>query len=388
MVKTGLDHISNSLPRFFKGANVGLLCHPASVNSSLIHASDILPKIKGINLKCFFGPQHGIRGETQANMIEWEGFKDKKTGLPVYSLYGNNRKPTEKMLENIDILICDMMDIGSRYYTYIWTLYLCMEACAKKGIKVVVLDRPNPINGITMEGPVLDEYYASFVGLKPLPIRHGMTIGEIAAYFKGEFIPNADITIIKMSNWRRHQYYDETGLQWVMPSPNIPSVDAALVYPGMCLLEGTTLSEGRGTTKPFELFGAPYMDPDKVSWYLNGLKLPGVYFRPNYFKPTFDKFKDLVCGGAQIHILNRNTFKPFLTGIAVIQASVKLYPKQFKWLKGPYEYEVVKKPIDILLGVKGIRVMLEKGASLNSIETRYANRLEAFKKIRKQYLLY
>jgi uncharacterized protein YbbC (DUF1343 family) len=388
MTRTGLDRANSAWPDGFREARAALLCHPASVDSGLSHASDIFLRHKQVKLKRLFGPQHGIRGETQANMIEWQGFRDGKTGLPVFSLYGVHRKPTPEMLSGIDVLICDLVDVGARYYTYIWTLYLCMEACAEQGVRVVVLDRPNPIDGVTVEGPVLDRKFASFVGLKPLAIRHGLTIGEIAMYFKGEFIPGVDLKIIRMTGWRRDSYYEKTGLSWINPSPNVPTVETALVYPGMCLLEGANISEGRGTTRPFELFGAPFMDADKTAGYLNKLKLPGVLFRPAFFKPTFDKFTGRICGGAQIHVTSRRKFKPFLTGMAVLKAAMELCPGKFKWLKGPYEYESRLRPIDILFGNGRTCKMVERGAALGAIERSYAKELDGFKKIRRKYLLY
>ncbi|MDP2277807.1 MAG: DUF1343 domain-containing protein, partial [Nitrospirota bacterium] len=248
MVLTGLDRLEKSWPKELKGLRVGLLVHPASVNRRLEHTVNVFFKSKKFILKALFGPQHGIRGETQDNMVEWEGFRDPQTGLPVYSLYGHTRKPEPEMLKDIDALVIDLQDIGSRYYTFIWTMELCMQACLENRKSVVVLDRPNPLGGLAIEGAVLDMSYASFVGQRPLPIRHGMTVGEIANYLKNEFYPSLDLHIIKMQGWEKNMWFDQTKLPWVMPSPNMPTLDTAIVYPGMCLLEGTNLSEGRGTT--------------------------------------------------------------------------------------------------------------------------------------------
>ena len=237
-------------PRDMKGARTGLVVHPASVNRSLEHAASTLGKSKKFRLTTLFGPQHGIFGQTQDNMVEWEGFRDPTSGLPVYSLYGATRKPRTDMLADIDVLVVDLQDVGSRYYTFIWTLELCMQACKEAGKAVVVLDRPNPINGLTVEGPMLNPEYASFVGLRPLPVRHGMTIGEVGAYLADTFHPGLDYRVIPMPGWKRKIWFDQTGLPWVMPSPNMPTLDTALVYPGMCLFEATNVSEGRGTTRP------------------------------------------------------------------------------------------------------------------------------------------
>ncbi|MFH0921611.1 MAG: DUF1343 domain-containing protein [Fibrobacterota bacterium] len=388
MVKTGLDRISANWPKALSDARIGLVCHPASVNARYQHASDVFLRFKQARLSAFFGPQHGIRGETQANMIEWEGSRDKVTGLPVYSLYGQHRKPTSSMLEGLDALVLDLFDVGARYYTYIWTLYLCMEACVESGKPLVVLDRPNPIGGEAVEGPVLDPAFASFVGLKPLAIRHGMTIGEIARYFKGEFLPAAELHIVKCVGWKRGDDYSRSGLPFVNPSPNIPNLESAYVYPGLCLLEGTNVSEGRGTTRPFELFGTPFTDPEKLVRCLDSFKLPGVRFRPAFFMPTFDKFKGEICGGAQIHVLNKKRFKPFLTGAAILKAYLDLYPSTFQWHPGPYEYEHKLKPIDILFGSDRFRILLENNVTLKVFEGSYAEERKEFMKMRKKYLIY
>ncbi len=389
VVYTGLDSIVKKWPNNLKGADVGLLIHPASVNRNLRHAIEICLSSRNFNLTTLFGPQHGIRGETQDNMIEWQGFLDKNIGLPVYSLYGDVRQPTPSMLNNINVLIIDLQDIGSRYYTFIWTMDLCLQSCNQMNKSVVVLDRPNPIGGHIIEGNVLNSEYASFVGLKPLPVRHGMTIGEIANYLKNEFYPDLDLYIIPVKNWKRNRWFNETGLKWVPPSPNMPSLDTALVYPGMCLLEGTNISEGRGTTRPFEVFGAPFIDPDTLVGRLKEQPLPGVIFRPMYFKPTFQKHAGKLCGGAQIHVINREKFKPFKTGISILKAIYDLYPEEFSWKMPPYEYEYKKMPIDILAGTDRLRIEIEKGKTIDRIEEWYSEEcLDFNRKYRKKYLLY
>ncbi|UCH80189.1 MAG: DUF1343 domain-containing protein [Nitrospiraceae bacterium] len=389
IVRTGLDIINKRWPKKLNGSRVGLVVHPASVDSKFNHAVDCFAGSARFMLKALFGPQHGIRGETQDNMIEWEGFKDKKTGLPVYSLYGKTRKPLAGMLQNIDVMVVDMQDVGARYYTFIWTMDLCMQACHESVKSVVILDRPNPLGGNLSEGPVLDPAFASFVGLRPLPVRHGMTIAEIARYLRDVFYPSLDLHIIPMKEWERKMWFDKTRLPWFMPSPNMPTLDTAVVYPGMCLLEGTELSEGRGTTRPFELFGAPYIDPDLVVKDLMLLKLPGVVFRPVYFQPTFHKFADQLCGGAQIHVINRKKYKSFKTGVAVIKTIHDRYNNTFEWKNPPYEYEETKMPVDILAGSDRLRIEIEDGRSVNHMENWWKEECLAFnRKIRMNYLMY
>ena len=315
-VQLPLDHLPELWPNKFRGARIGALLHPASVSSKLEHASRILERHSGdlFRLAAFFGPQHGFLGQTQDNMVEWKSYEHPRLHIPVYSLYGDHREPTAEMLEGLDVLLVDLQDVGSRYYTFVWTLYLSMRACERCGIAVVVLDRPNPINGVTTEGPVLDPNYKSFVGMHPIPVRHGRTIGELAQQFRDEAFPKCELSVLPMKNWERAMWFDQTGLPWVMPSPNMPTLDTATVYPGMCLFEGTNISEGRGTTRPFEIFGAPFIDAEKLCAELNGLKLPGVFFRENYFQPTFQKFAGQLCGGAQIHVIDRERFQPFQDG--------------------------------------------------------------------------
>jgi uncharacterized protein YbbC (DUF1343 family) len=351
-VELPVDHLDELWPTKLCGACIGALLHPASVSSKLEHTSRILERYNGnlFHLAALFGPQHGFLGQTQDNMVEWKSYEHPRLRIPVYSLYGEHREPTAEMLQGLDVLLVDLQDVGARYYTFIWTMYLCMRACEQSGTTVVVLDRPNPINGVTTEGPVLDDNYKSFVGLHPIPIRHAKTIGELAQQFRDEAFPECRLLILPMKNWNRAMWFDQTGLPWVMPSPNMPTLDTATVYPGMCLLEGTSMSEGRGTTRPFEIFGAPFVNAERLCSELNQRKLPGVFFRENYFQPTFQKFTGELCGGAQIHVTDRNAFRPFQTAIEVIRCIRKLYPGQFAWKQPPYEYEYEKMPIEILLG--------------------------------------
>jgi len=385
---TGLDLIDKLWPADLKGARVGLVVHPASVNGRMEHAVAVCMHSRKFKLAALFGPQHGILGQTQDNMVEWEGFRDPATGLPVCSLYGKARKPRPEMLDAVDVLVIDLQDVGSRYYTFIWTMDLCMQACREAGKAIVVLDRPNPLAGHITEGPVLDPGFASFVGLRPLPVRHGMTIGEISAYLRDTFYPGLDQDIIPMQGLKRTMWFDQTRLPWVMPSPNMPTPDTALVYPGMCLLEATNISEGRGTTRPFELFGAPFIHPETIVNVLNEFKLPGVLFRPLSFQPTFQKHAGLLCGGAQLHVTDREKFKPFKTGVAVLKAVHDTCPRDFAWKQPPYEYDEVNLPIDILAGTDRLRKDIESGKDLDGMEKWWQEETKSFEKIRKKCLLY
>jgi uncharacterized protein YbbC (DUF1343 family) len=389
IVRIGLDMLEKAWPKKLNGARVGLLVHPASVNRRLEHALNIFVKSKKFILKALFGPQHGIYGETQDNMIEWEGFHDRLTELPVFSLYGRTRKPGPTMLEHIDALVIDLQDAGARYYTFIWTMENCMQACTEMNKSIVILDRPNPVGGHKVEGPVLEEAYASFVGQRPLPVRHGMTIGEIGNYLWSTFYPSLDFHVIPVQGWKRKFLFDDTRLPWVMPSPNMPTLDTALAYPGMCLLEGTNISEGRGTTRPFEIFGAPFIEPELLVKQLKGFNLSGSIFRPLYFQPTFQKYAGSACGGAQLHVTDRERFKPFKTGVAIVKAVHDLYSKHFLWKQPPYEYETEKMPIDILAGTKRLRQDLERGETLDRVEEWWHEQSDQFDKgYRKKCLMY
>jgi uncharacterized protein YbbC (DUF1343 family) len=347
-----LDHLEELWPAELRGVRLGALLHPASVSARLEHAAQILERRDGelFHLRALFGPQHGYLGQTQDNMVEWQSYEHPRLGIPVYSLYGAQREPTPAMLENLDALLIDLQDVGARYYTFIWTMFLGMRACEQCDVHVVVLDRPNPIKGITTEGPLLDPDYRSFVGLHPLPVRHGRTIGELAALFRDEAFPRCRLTILPMIGWDRAMWFDQTGLPWVMPSPNMPTLETATVYPGMCLLEGTNISEGRGTTRPFELFGAPFIDAEALTRELNQLGLPGVRFRENWFQPTFHKFSGEICGGAQLHVTDRDLFTPYRAGIEIIRTIRRMSHDSFLWKQPPYEYEYHRLPIEVLLG--------------------------------------
>lgn len=391
-VETGLDVLLASdlkiLRRHSTGAQerIGILSHQASVDSRLRHITSLL-HTKRVRITALFAPEHGLWGTAQ-DQIPIQTSAEPVMNVPLRSLYGDRRAPSTEDLSDIDILICDLQDVGSRYYTFIWTMALAMQACAKHGKKFIVLDRPNPIGGLRMEGPVLDMNFASFVGLYPLPVRHGMTSGEIALWLNERFDLGADLTVIRMKGWKRRMYFEETGLPWVLPSPNMPTPNTAVVYPGGCLVEGTNLSEGRGTTRPFEIIGAPFINPDQLAGLLNRAALPGVIFRACRFQPTFHKFQGESCGGLQIHVQDRNAFKPFLTTLTLIQRAYELYPTLFAWRPPPYEYETEKLPFDILCGTDAIRQQIESGKPVKDLQTAWENGISRFARERKPFLLY
>ncbi len=389
-MKTGLEILCQERSDLLAGRRVGLLAHPASVDCRLSHAADLIRALPGNPLKILFGPEHGIRGQAQ-DMEGVEHSTDPRTNLPVYSLYGRDEAslaPTEEMLGGIDLLVADLQDIGARYYPFIHTLPLCMEACARLGKPVVVLDRPNPLGGTAVEGNIPDPAFLSFVGRFPLPVRHGMTLGELARLFNEVHCIGCDLTVVPMSGWRREQWFDSTGLPWLMPSPNMPTLDTATVYPGTCLLEGTNISEGRGTTRPFELVGAPWIEPFQWARALEAESLPGVAFRPAYISPTFHKWSGQACGTVQIHVTDQETFKPFLTGVALVLTARRLWPEAFDWRREPYEFEQERLAFDLLAGTDKLRAMIEEDSPLQDIEESWQKDLEKFSKERERFLLY
>jgi len=387
-MKIGLEVLLESKPDLLDGARVGLIVNPASIDSHLRHAADLFHQHRQINLTALFGPQHGIRGETQDNMIEWQSFRDKRTGLSAYSLYGETRKPTPEMLDGVDVLVFDCQDVGTRVYTFVYTMALAMEAAREGGKRFVVLDRPNPINGVQIEGNILEPEFQSFVGMFPIPMRHGMTIGELALMFNREFGIGCDLEVVRMEGWSREMWFEDTELPWVMPSPNIPGVDTAAVYPGSVMIEGTNISEGRGTTRPFEIIGAPFIDPEALSAALTKSTLPGVVFRPIHFQPTFHKFAGEVCGGVQLHVTNREAFEPVITGVAIISAIRRLYPDHLEWKQPPYEYVNDKLPFDVINGSSRLREQIESSVAPTVIEQSWRDGLNEFDARREPYLLY
>jgi len=367
---------------------VGIVSNPASVDGNLTHVVDALLAAPGVRLGAIFGPQHGFRSDVQDNMIETPHTEDRERRVPVYSLYSDTREPSADMLQGLDALVIDLQDIGARIYTYIYTMANCLRACARLGVPVIVCDRPNPIGGTAVEGPMLDPAYASFVGQFPIPMRHGMTIGELARLFNEHFGIGATLEVVPLEGWTRDQYGDEAGAPWVMPSPNIPTLDTAIVYPGTVLFEGTLASEGRGTTRPFELLGAPWVCPERLAAKLNARHLPGVHFRAAVFEPTFQKHARTPCGGCQIHVLNRHAFRPVLTGVALIEAIRAENPDAFAWRQPPYEYEHDKQPIDILAGSPALRVAIEAGERAEAIAAAWPASHQPFLTARTSFLLY
>jgi uncharacterized protein YbbC (DUF1343 family) len=373
--------------QLLRGRTVGVVCNPASIDASFRHVLDRADE-GGVRVGAIFGPQHGFRSDLQENMIESPHEKDARRRVPVYSLYSETREPTAGMLAGLDALIIDLQDVGTRIYTYIYTMANCLRAAGRQGLPVIVCDRPNPIGGVAVEGPMLAPGFESFVGLFPIPMRHGMTIGELAELFNSEFALGAKLEVIRMQGWSRPQYFDQTGVPWVLPSPNIPTVDSAVVYPGTVLLEGTNVSEGRGTTRPFELVGAPWADPDRLAAGLNSRGLPGVHFRPVRFEPTFHKHAGVPCGGCQIHVTDRAAFRSVETGVAVIEAFRDAGPDAFAWRDPPYEYEHTKAPIDILYGSADLREGLARGESAAAICRSWPAAVAPFLEIRDRCLLY
>lgn len=371
-----------------KGRRVGIVSNPASVDATYIHITDALAQSPDVTLGAIFGPQHGFRSDVQDNMIETPHANDGKRRVPVFSLYSETREPTAEMLQHVDVMVIDLQDIGARIYTYIYTMANCLRACAKHGVRIIVCDRPNPIGGVDVEGPMLVPGNESFVGQFPIPMRHGMTIGELAKFFNDYFKINAPLEVIPMEGWSRSMYFDQTGLPFVMPSPNIPTLDSAIVYPGTVLFEGTNASEARGTTRPFELVGAPWVDAELFAQQMNARKLPGVHFRPAVFEPTFQKHAKKTCGGCQIHVLDRKTFKPVLSGAALIDAIKAAGPDDFAWRRPPYEYEHDKEPIDILAGSPAFRIAIDSGKKAEELVPAWEAESAPFQKVRADFLIY
>jgi uncharacterized protein YbbC (DUF1343 family) len=370
------------------GKGIGVVCNPASVDGELRNIVDRVAAHPGARLAAIFGPQHGFRSDVQENMIETGHARDEVRRAPIYSLYSETRIPTAEMLRGIDLLVVDLQDVGTRIYTYVYTMANCLGAARAHGVKVVVCDRPNPIGGIDVEGPMLIEGFESFVGMYPLPMRHGMTIGELARLFNEAFGIGADLEVVAMDGWRRDMYFDATGVPWVLPSPNIPTLDTAVVYPGTVLFEGTNISEGRGTTRPFEILGAPWIDAESFAGAMNRLELPGVRFRPAVFEPTFHKHAQTACGGCQIHVTNRERFRPVETGVALLEAFRAANRPRFAWREPPYEYEATQLPIDILAGSSALRNAIENGTAASLIARSWTASVSAFTRIRERFLMY
>jgi uncharacterized protein YbbC (DUF1343 family) len=362
-VKLGLERLLDEEIATLRGLRVGLICNQASVDHSFMHAADLLSNHSDLRLTTLFGPQHGIRGEVQDNMVETDHATDTHTGLPIYSLYSETREPTGQMLDDVDALVFDMQDVGCRIYTFVYTMANCMRAAKRFGKRIIVCDRPNPINGRDIEGNTLDSAFESFVGQFPIPTRHGMTVGEMARMFNEHFGIRCELTVIPMQGWTRELWLDDTDAPWVMPSPNMPTLDSATVFPGTVHFEGTQISEGRGTTRPFELIGAPYID-------------------------SFEKHAGKSCGGVQIHVLDRDRFEPVTVGLATVKVAYDLYPSEFKWKEPPYEYVFDRNPFDVICGTDVIRKAIESNTTLSELTGEWAQSLEEFDRARRSFLLY
>ena len=390
VVQTGQEKLFDQSFSLIQGKKVGLIVNPTSVSQDLEHLALRLKAHPGTELAAVFGPEHGMWGAEQ-DMIAVQGETDPFLDVPVYSLYGDNvdsLRPPPGSLDGLDVLVYDVQDVGSRYYTYIYTMMLAMEEAAKANVTFVTLDRPNPIGGVAVDGNVIREGFSSFVGLHPLANQHGMTAGELAFFFKDERHIDVDLHVVTMDGWTRDMYFEDAGIPWVMPSPNMPTVDTAIVYPGMCLLEGTNLSEGRGSTRPFELFGAPYLDGYKYAKALQGENIPGAQFRPMWFRPTFQKHGGLLCGGAQLHVSNRREFSSLHAGVAALVHARALAPDGFQWRSDAYEFVDAVPAIDLLFGEAQAREAIDKGATSREVLSLLTHGREAFDEKRAQYLLY
>ena len=389
MVLTGLEIILDHFPSALKGKRIGILCHAPSITKDFSHITDIFFQRNDCILAAIFGPQHGIHGQTQDNMIEWRSQRHPVYKIPLYSLYGEHRKPSPEMLEDIDILLIDLQDVGARLYTYIWTVKLCIEACSEAGIPVWLLDRPNPISSLPLDGPVLKKEYFTFVGGASIPLCHRMTIGEMALWIKEKYYAQCDLNIVWMKNWSRSSLFIETGLPWVLPSPNMPTVKTTIVYPGTVLIEALNLSEGRGTTIPFELFGAPFIEAEKLKKNLDERNIEGCAFRIHNFIPTFNKFRGEFCNGIQIHITNINIFKPVGTALEIFDAIIDTSaPDSLKFNLPPYEYEYNLMPFDILSGDSGMRETLLNRKNVRIEKERWSHEIEEFRNEFRHFAVY
>lgn len=388
MLHIGLEVFLKNPPPQLAGRRLGYLCNQASTDRSLRHGARLLQERFGKQLTCLFSPQHGFFSEKQDNMIESDHCVDPATGLPVYSLYGEQRKPTAEMMAQIDVLLVDLVDVGTRVYTFLYTMAYCLEAAAAHDKEVIVLDRPNPIGGEYVEGNLLCPDCSSFVGLFPLPMRHGLTFGELALLINREFSLGAKVTVVAMQGWRRSMSFRDTGFPWVAPSPNMPTPETALVYPGQVIWEGTNISEGRGTTQPFEFFGAPFLEQQAILERLTGIEIPGCYLRPIVFQPTSGKWAAAPCQGFQLHVTDPHIFMPYRTSLALLQAILHLYPEEFRYKNPPYEYEYQRLPLDLILGDTALRRQLAEGCDLLELERQWGHGLASFDEVRRNYYLY
>lgn len=388
MLQIGLENLLRAMPPRLKNMRLALLSNQASTGADLVHSRFHLLKNFPGKLTCLFSPQHGFFAEKQDNMVESDHQRDPATGLMVYSLYGDLRRPDRAMFAGFDALLIDIVDVGTRVYTFMYTMAYCLEVAAELGKTVVVLDRPNPVGGVAVEGNILEPAWSSFVGLFPLPMRHGLTFGELALYINSEFKIGADLEVIPMKGWERRMLFRDTGFPWVFPSPNMPTPETALVYPGQVIWEGTHVSEGRGTTLPFELVGAPYWDCRKILKYLESTPLPGCYLRSLAFEPTSGKFAGTTCHGFQLHVTDPAAFMPYRTSLALLQAVLQVHPREFCYKEPPYEYEFERLPMDLILGSQEVRRQLEAGVPVVELEAGWRQELQDFAERRKDYFLY
>ncbi len=388
MIKTGIEQLISSRPSFLTGKRLGLLCNQASTDRYFTHSRDLVLQAFPGQLTCLFSPQHGFFSEKQDNMIESSHSTDSVSGLPVYSLYAETRKPLAAMFEDLDILLIDLQDVGTRVYTFIWTVVYCLQTAADTGKKVVILDRPNPIGGHMVEGNLLESSCRSFVGLYEIPMRHGLTMAELALLCNREMGINAELEVVKIKGWQRRMFFADTGFPWVFPSPNMPTPLTALVYPGQVIWEGTNISEGRGTTLPFELFGAPFVDHRRVQEKLAAIELPGCMLRPVVFEPVAGKWAGQPCFGFHVHVTEKDRFLSYRLGLALLQTLINLYSDDFSYKEPPYEYEFEQLPMDMILGDVQLRTALEEGADIMELEQSWHRELAAFDELRRSVFLY
>jgi uncharacterized protein YbbC (DUF1343 family) len=387
MISLGIEQLIKKTPHSLQRRRFGLFCNQASTDQNFNHSRDLVNRAFPGQLTCLFSPQHGFFSEKQDNMIESDHSRDPVSGLPVFSLYGEYRKPTREMFEQIDVLLIDLIDVGTRVYTFIWSVVYCLQTAAATGKQVIILDRPNPLGG-RVEGNLLQEEWSSFVGLHTVPMRHGLTIGEMALLCNQEMGIDAELQVIAVAGWQRDMLFDETGLPWLYPSPNMPSPATALVYPGQVIWEGSNISEGRGTTLPFELCGAPFIRHQEVMTEVSRHKLPGCLLRPLVFEPTSGKWAGQACCGFQIHVISPDLFKPYYTSLCLYQTLFRLYPEQFAYKEPPYEYEYERLPMDLILGSRELRRDVEQGCPLEELEESWQDDLNVYKERCRVVLLY
>ncbi|MBJ95959.1 MAG: hypothetical protein CMP23_15965 [Rickettsiales bacterium] len=394
-VRLGLDRLLSEQLHLLRGKRVGLVCNASTVSSALEHAADCFAEHPDFELVRLFGPEHGLRGDAQDMIAVEQVPRDPWTGVELHSLYGTSEaslRPDPQLMADLDVVVFDIQDVGARYYTYVYTMAFCMEAAGKVGVPVVVCDRPNPIGGLAVEGNTVHEGFVSFVGQFPIANRHGMTAGELAHLFRDECGVACDLTVVQLQGWERGMHYQDCGLPWVQPSPNMPTPDTALVYPGMCFFEGTLLSEGRGATRPFEVVGAPYIDGKRwaadAAARLDAAGAGGVSFRPLVFQPTFHKHGGLACGGVQLHVLDRQCFEPVLSAVALLQAAWSLWPDEVRWRTEVYEFVEDPIAIDLLGGSAALRHEIEQETPLSRVRERWQDEVQTFIAQRKRHLLY